>query len=127
VSGEKDVENRDTADRRSKSDRRRFLKDPRMYIDALPSIFRVVKDLIGAVHIERLLLNITLGLDDPAKHRSTMWLSLVDCFFRFDTSDHTHRTVFCRRQIGWISGRRGLGQAFMGIVGFHWRPERETN
>ena len=66
VSGGKDVENRDTADRRPKFDRQRFLKDPRMYIDALPSIFRVLKDLIGTVHTERLLLNITLGLDDPA-------------------------------------------------------------
>jgi hypothetical protein len=37
-----------------------------MYIDALPSIFRVVKDLIGAVHAERMLLNIRVGLDDPA-------------------------------------------------------------
>jgi hypothetical protein len=66
VSGEKDVENRDTADRRSKSDRRRFLKDPRMYIDVLPSIFRVLMGLMRAVHTERMLLNIRVGLDDPA-------------------------------------------------------------
>ena len=66
VSGGKDVKNRDTADRRSKFDRQRFLKDPRMYIDALPSFFRVLKDLMGAVHTESLSLNINLGLDDPA-------------------------------------------------------------
>lgn len=66
VSGGKDVKNRDTADRRSKFDRPRFLKDPRMYIDALPSIFRVLMGLMRAVHTERMLLNIRVGLDDPA-------------------------------------------------------------
>jgi hypothetical protein len=66
VSGGKDVKKTDTSDRRSKFDRRRFLKDPRMFIDALPSFFRVLKDLMGAVHTESLSLNITVGLDDPA-------------------------------------------------------------
>lgn len=65
VSTGKDVK-KDNADRRSSFDRQRFLKNPRLFIDALPSIFRVLKDLMGTVHTERLLLNITLGLDDPA-------------------------------------------------------------
>lgn len=64
VSWGKDVKN--NADRRSRFDRQRFLKDPRLFIDALPSLFRILKDLMGTVHIERLLLNITIGLDDPA-------------------------------------------------------------
>lgn len=61
-----DAKKEDTAGRRSKLDSQRFLKDPRMFIDALPSFFRVLKDLMRTVHIERLLLNITVGLDDPA-------------------------------------------------------------
>lgn len=65
VSTGKDVK-KDNADRRSRFDRQRFLKDPRLFIDALPSLFRILKDLMGTVHIERLLLNITIGLDDPA-------------------------------------------------------------
>ena len=65
VSAGKDVK-KDNADKRSKFDRQRFLKDPRLFIDALPSFFSILKDLMRTVHIERILLNITLGLDDPA-------------------------------------------------------------
>ena len=66
VSREEDAQKKDTADRRSKFDRQRFLKDPRMFIDALSSFFRVLNDLMRTVHTERLSLNITVGLDDPA-------------------------------------------------------------
>lgn len=53
------------ADRKSKFDRG-FLKDPRMFLDALPSFIHILKGLMRTIHIERLLLEITLGLDDPA-------------------------------------------------------------
>lgn len=62
----KNAEKKYIADKRSKFDYRRFLKDPRIFIDTLPSMFRVLKDLIGTIHIERLFLSITVGLDDPA-------------------------------------------------------------
>jgi len=66
VSGRENAKEKDIADRRSKFDRQQFLKDPRKFIDALPSFFRVLNDLIRTVHIKRLSLNITVGLDDPA-------------------------------------------------------------
>jgi hypothetical protein len=66
ISGGEDAKKKDTADGRSKFDRQRFLKDSRMFIDALPSFFRVLDDLMRTVHIKRLSLNITVGLDDPA-------------------------------------------------------------
>jgi hypothetical protein len=64
--GKEDARKKDTPNRRSKFYRQRYFKDPRMFIDALPSFFRVLKDLMETVHIERLFLNIALGLDDPA-------------------------------------------------------------
>lgn len=62
----KNAEKKHTAYKRSKFDRQRFLKDPRIFIDILPSIFCVLKDLMKTIHIERLSLEITVGLDDPA-------------------------------------------------------------
>lgn len=62
----KNAEKKHTADKRSKVDRLRFLKDPLIFIDILPSIFRILKDLMKTIHIECLLLEITVGLDDPA-------------------------------------------------------------
>jgi hypothetical protein len=65
-SEEKKVGKNDNADKRWKLNSIRFLKDPRIFIYTLPSIFRVLKDLTRCIHIERMFLNITLGLDDPA-------------------------------------------------------------
>ena len=64
-SGGKDGKENDIAAKKSNLDRR-FLKDPRMFLDALPSFIRVLKGLMRTIHIERLLLDITVGLDDPA-------------------------------------------------------------
>jgi hypothetical protein len=61
-----DVQKKDTTDKRSKFDRLRFLNDPNIFIDALPSFFRLLKDFMRIVHIEPLLLDITVGLYDPA-------------------------------------------------------------
>jgi hypothetical protein len=65
-SGRTKDKNNDLANKRGSVDRSPFLKDPRMFIDAMPSFFRVLQDFMRTIHIERPLFKITLGLDDPA-------------------------------------------------------------
>ena len=41
--------------------------DPRSFMDALPAILRVLKNLIKSVDIDRLICRISFGLNDPAE------------------------------------------------------------
>ena len=65
-SGRTNDRNKDLANKRWGVDHTLFLKDPRMFIDAMPSFSRFLMDFVRTIHIERLLFYITLGLDDPA-------------------------------------------------------------
>jgi hypothetical protein len=41
--------------------------DPRSFMDALPAILRVLKNLIKSIDIDRLICRISFGLNDPAE------------------------------------------------------------
>jgi hypothetical protein len=43
-----------------------FSKDPRILIDAIPAFFRVLEGLMVSIHVEHILCEVTLGLNDPA-------------------------------------------------------------
>lgn len=58
--------NKSKADRKLSISNANHLKDPRIFMDAMPSIRRVLKHFMKAIRIKRLLLGIILGLEDPA-------------------------------------------------------------
>jgi hypothetical protein len=55
-----------------KAEREQMLKslasvDPRSFMDALPAILRVLRNLIKSIDIDRLICRISFGLNDPAE------------------------------------------------------------
>jgi len=61
-----DVGDKNAVDRGFKPDHAWFPKDARILIDATFAFFRVLKGLMGAIHVKHILCTVTFGLNDPA-------------------------------------------------------------